>query len=550
MRNKFNKKKDIPASAYLPPEIVSNINTNMHPSNTQPCSLDSYNQQQFVFQPTNEYTLPQNKFLKHNFSEPNLFGSNQQISIINSVPNQIMIRSSFSDQHFSNHNRELPRTYQQSTIIGNNGGNCSITNQNFLNGYQNQMIVNSNSNSITCVNNQFNPTNDVIEESYNEYEVSDRTTANLYVKRSPIEKICRSHSLISNDRIIDIQYDSDSGWFTKNGRPNHLTNHKGSKMDESCSDPKINPKMNPRLKKRNSDKLGSDRRLNKSLEQDRDDESSEISFKISKNNFNKILNDQKSYDRPASISEKSSRRKSPKRSRRSITKMYSSSDSLSDIDDRSKKHPITNARKYREEKAIGYKNDVFDVSFTWGRNSSFHGRPNKLRIDKRRSSSLEALDLFVVKKADQNRSSVSINDTPEYFEYDKSPVTPPKIKNNAHASSTANHASNSSKNHVASSKSKPKPGTSRKPSIKNSSEYDVSDRRRPTGNGGNTRESFRDRDQLSDRDQRDSRGSSFNRSLSNAEGTPEDKIGESLVIFFTNLFDFHYLFLMIRWKLK
>lgn len=528
MKKKFIKKKEIPASAYLPPEIASQQN-----------SLDSYSQQQFVAQPTNENMLPQNKFLKHNFSEPNLFGSNQQLSIINSVPNQIMIRSSFSDQNFPTNNHQLPMIYQQSTIIGNDGGNCSITNQNFLNGCQNQMIVKSNSNTITCVNNEFNP----IEESYNEYEVSDheRTPGRLCVKRSPIDKISRSHSLISDDRIIDIEYDTDSGWLTKNVRPNNLMIRKSSKTDESCSDreigkmnPKMNPKINPKLKKRN---FGSDRRLNKSLEQDRDDDSSEREFKISKNNFNKILNDQKSYDRVPSnqrldsFSEKSFRRKniSKNRSRKSISKMYSSSDSLSDVDYVSKTITV---RKYREEKAIGYENDLFDVPFTRGRNSSFHGRPNKLRLDKRRTSSLEALNSFVAKN--QNRSSVSINDTPEYFEYDKSPLTPPKIKHNAPASSTAN-ASNfsTSKNDVASPKSKPNKSTtksSRKSSKKSSSEYDVSDRRRPTGNGGNTRESFRDRDQLSDRDQRDSRGSSFNRSLSNAEGTPEDKIGESLVI--------------------
>lgn len=601
MRTTFNKNNEIPPSAYLPPEIASNINviTNMHPNNTpmqynqnQQNSLESlnsqfYNQQQIVVQPM----LPPTKYLKHISSEPNLFGSNQQISIINAVPNQIMIRSSFSDQNFPNNNNHQPRIYQQNTIVGSDVS--SITNQSYFNGSKNQMIVrsNSNSNSFTCVNNQFTPSNNFIEESPNEYEdeiiPEIVRTRNLPVEISfnrnqpKCEKISRSHSLISDDRIIDIEYDSDSGWVTKNVRPNNFMIHKGSKTDESCSEEVS--KINSKIYKRNANKLGSDHRINKSLD-DRDDESSEREFKISKHNFNKIINDQKSYDRACSnqrldcSSEKLNRRKhqskSPKRSRKSISNFRSSSDS-SDVDHKSrkslknvvdcKKYSNRNARNYREERAIGYEktsssesdidDDTFNVPFARGRNSSYHGRPNKLRLDKRRTSSLEGINSFVAKRNDPNRSSVSINETPEYFEYDKSPVTPPNNKIKAPASSIANHASNFSNsiNHVALPKPKPKPGslkkstpnttnkstpkttpksspkTFKKSSKKSSSEYDVSDRRRPAGNGGNTRESFRDRDQLSDRDQRDSRGSSFNRSLSNAEGTPEDKIGEFLL---------------------
>lgn len=614
----FSKINEIPPSAYLPPEIVSNINVNknMHPNNApmqynQQNSLESsnqqfYNQQQIVVQPTNENMLPPNKYLKHNSSEPNLFGSNQQISIINSVPNQIMIRSSFSDQNFPNNNNHQPRIYQQNTIVGSDGGSCSITNQSYFNGSKNQMIVKSNSNSITCVNNQFTPINNFIEESPNEYDIelipeidtSSRHSSTSNTNKPKRDKISRSHSLISDDRIIDIEYDSDTGWVTKNVRPNKFVVRKGCKTDESCSDREFS-KINPKINKRNADKLGSDHKINKSLELDRDDEPNEREFKISKHNFNKIINDQNSYDRISSSqrldrsSEKLNRRKhqskSPKRSRKSLSNCKSSSDSLSDVDHKSrrslknvvdhKKYSVHSSRKYREERAIGYENstddeflkkrpakvsssesDYDDVPFTRGRTSSYHGRPNNLRRDKRRTSSLEGINSFVARRVDQNRSSVSINETPEYFEYDKSPVTPPTNKINASASSIANHASNFSNsiNHVALPKSKPKSGslkkstpnttskptkkstpkitpksspkTFKKSSKKSSSEYDVSDRRRPTGNGGNTRESFRDRDQLSDRDQRDSRGSSFNRSLSNAEGTPEDKIGEFFLL--------------------
>lgn len=175
------------------------------------------------------------------------------------------------------------------------------------------------------------------------------------------------------------------------------------------------------------------------------------------------------------------------------------------------------------------------------------------RTNQRRSSSLEDLSLFQAKKLlekdlERGRSSVSINEIPEYFEYNrksfgrgaKAHGSYPSIANRALYSSQKNKP-----NGIASLQMSPKRGLLKKPSSaivndvpSNSSEYDVRDRGNisaVTNNRGqpslssNNRELYRDRGDrepsrsLSDRDPREQ--DSFNRSLSTTEGTPDDKIG-------------------------
>ena len=186
--------------------------------------------------------------------------------------------------------------------------------------------------------------------------------------------------------------------------------------------------------------------------------------------------------------------------------------------------------------------EVFDSSDT----------KRKSRLKQRRSSSLDGSSSAVQSnsKTENNRSSVIINNKPEYYEYEKLSVTPISPVGSCASSSIANNASLFPNNAhgVALLRTSPKRGSLKKSSksqkntksssssskTNKSSDYDVRDRGRGrNGNGG--RDSYRDshhrseRDSdknLSDREQRDSshRGS-FNRSLSNAEGTPEDKIG-------------------------
>ncbi|XP_058448577.1 regulating synaptic membrane exocytosis protein 2 isoform X2 [Malaya genurostris] len=218
--------------------------------------------------------------------------------------------------------------------------------------------------------------------------------------------------------------------------------------------------------------------------------------------------------------------------------------------------------------------DVFESPFSRCKNSSFNGQSStrsKSRFDTRRTSSLEDIGQFMSDRglyydtsnvrSDTNRhSSVSINDKPEYFEYSKSPSSP----RSSCSSRSANYASNSSKsfNGIALLRTEPKrtslkhPGTigseindaspSESPSWspgQPKSDYDMRDRSRYGHNGG--RDSYRRRDRererdrnnsdherdrdLSDREQRDLRErSDLDRSLSNNEGTPEDKIDGSL----------------------
>uniref|UniRef100_A0A8D8HYM9 Regulating synaptic membrane exocytosis protein 2 n=1 Tax=Culex pipiens TaxID=7175 RepID=A0A8D8HYM9_CULPI len=219
--------------------------------------------------------------------------------------------------------------------------------------------------------------------------------------------------------------------------------------------------------------------------------------------------------------------------------------------------------------------DVFESPFSRGRNSSFNGKSSskrRSRYDTRRTSSLEDLKRFIANQQEKDaiassrsdttrHSSVSINEKPEYFEYSKSPSSPrPKSSGRS-----ANNASNRSKssNGIAllqtepkrtslkkstttsssvgvcggsSSSIAPKHGTARHRPDRPKSDYDMRDRGRYGGRDAyrqrdrdrNNSDHERDRD-LSDREQRESRErAELDRSLSNNEGTPEDKIDGSL----------------------
>lgn len=224
--------------------------------------------------------------------------------------------------------------------------------------------------------------------------------------------------------------------------------------------------------------------------------------------------------------------------------------------------------------------DVFVNAPRRGRHASFSTKDKKVVYPKRRTSSLEDLAQFQKRIAQTSRSksvegssrktssSVSINETPQVFTYDNGSNSFKALRSIARrpptnsTSSSLNNglallntkpsrgslkkiaASPSSKSSVPVTPSKPskpsKPLATKsakkspkrgKKSTTNSSDYDPRDRRRD-GNG-NERDMYRYRDrgdrdkgELSDRDQKDSRDDSFNRSLSNTEGTPDDKIGK------------------------
>lgn len=223
--------------------------------------------------------------------------------------------------------------------------------------------------------------------------------------------------------------------------------------------------------------------------------------------------------------------------------------------------------------------EVFDAPFTRNRLASFHGNSTRKRRTKelRRTSSLEGLKDFQTKKNKEKtrHSSVSINEHPSVYEYIKSPVSP--IKNcRKVASSTSKIAninshnlSSSSKNGIALLSTSPKRtslkktntttmthtvaknATIKKPKRKKSSgEYDErirdksrfgedehhqkgSVRRRTERDRQRDLERKREQEQLdgalsSDQERGSSHQSTIDRSFSNNEGTPEDKIGKCI----------------------
>ncbi|KFB40250.1 AGAP001690-PA-like protein [Anopheles sinensis] len=253
--------------------------------------------------------------------------------------------------------------------------------------------------------------------------------------------------------------------------------------------------------------------------------------------------------------------------------------------------------------------EVFESSFSRGRNSSFNGKSSlkrRARYDTRRTSSLEGLDQFLSNLQDKERpgrrgaggegqdsvrhSSVSINEKPEYFEYTRSPCSPQYRSTSSRSSSATRIASSrknanydsdlppkslsSSSNGVALLQTEPKRPSMKKPNpntvatgsrsrshdrqqshsdqqqsrmrsrVHPHSDYDVRGRNRYGGHNGG-RDAYRQRDRerdrdrnssdherdrdLSDREQRESRErGELDQSLSNTEGTPEDKIDGSL----------------------
>lgn len=260
-----------------------------------------------------------------------------------------------------------------------------------------------------------------------------------------------------------------------------------------------------------------------------------------------------------------------------FTKCRSRSSSLKDED--------APKREKRNNSADDSGDDVFNSPFSRGRNASFHGKSKKDPKGfnpNRRSSSLEALPSTLAnsrKSSDgksTRNSSVSINDTPEYFEYNKSPT--PSSNANKSASSTSNGIAllqskptrgslkktstsksatkspskssvkkSPSKSSVKKSPSKSsikkspaKSSTTKSPSKTSTSKPKNSDYDRDRGRSGRrtdhddslrkgertNRNSEADRD-ASDRESNSQKDSELNRSLSNTDGNLEDRIGEN-----------------------
>ncbi|XP_055698972.1 regulating synaptic membrane exocytosis protein 2 isoform X2 [Phlebotomus papatasi] len=570
--------------------------------------------------------------------------SNQTISILNNQDNQIILKSSYSDQNlpsmFCNQEKD-PGEILISSQFYNSTGNSS-----------NQTVLKTKSGSITCISNLERPENSSVpilsdipqkypefrplpgdfplpsrEEVFGRYSLQNSPTErNPWVlcnkceweekppfAEMPFEgvRLSRSHSLISDDQIIDIEYDSDTGWKRKRvhknvfyklpqeikGIPRESSKQTLLKVTKDEDDDKMDTKSEEQdqieaIKDVHEEE---DQEIPKFSEEKTSDQV-ELNFKeyfpiaartaeVSKQNtdtdsirsiidevrtqllekpsMTKFLSDESckgasgSEDNTGSGSEgqkklnKYIREKAigfenqnshddeslPKKSNRKAQTVQAESEEKHSGNDEEifQKCSTSGASKEDIPNSDG-DDDVFEAPFSRGRNSSFNGISAKRssRFTKRRSSSLDELSTLqkIVAQMTQrtnDRSSVSINETPEYFHYDKSPVVSKRSSrwaNNASRSSSS--PSKSRGRGVALLQTNPKRTSLKTP--RRSGEYDVRERRRE-GNG-NGRSAFRQRDRdrdLSDREQRgDSQQSSFNRSTSTAEGTIEDKIDGSL----------------------
>ncbi|XP_059618331.1 regulating synaptic membrane exocytosis protein 2 isoform X2 [Phlebotomus argentipes] len=377
--------------------------------------------------------------------------------------------------------------------------------------------------------------------------------------------LSRSHSLISDDNIIEIEYDSDTGWKRKRVHRNAFGkvskgNPSKDKVDniQGASDLANFDKEHDKESKDadNVDQFSDNESVSKEIDMNfkeyeptmepaKSPLPSDPSILMSTDSIKTIIDEVRTelLEKPQ------------------ITQFLSddSSKGASGSDDYSfSKVDKSALKKYCSEKAIGFENQnslddeeqtkkthrrikanevdsdaKSQVPPTHKRNSSYNSSYNKKTTTmssyfaKRRSSSLDELSTLqkivdTMIKGTNERSSVSINETPEYFHYQTFPVDNTRVGRRnktcaSHLSSTPTRTSQSRKH--ASSKMSPRSG-----------EYDLRERRRE-GNG-NGRSAFRQRDldrDASDREQRgDSQQSSFNRSTSTAEGTIEDKIDGSL----------------------
>lgn len=401
----------------------------------------------------------------------------------------------------------------------------------------------------------------------------------------------RSYSLIADEQIIDVEYDSDTGWVTKNVRKNPLKKVEKTKDIEkpqrarsySRDNLKLDLKLSnkPRSptiiqnrddtvnKNDNSNVDTSDTSERKKIERnDNDDVTATIGSIISNVRSQLLLSqsdDIESFDvqeeRRSSLKvELEGKVVSPKinstasasastkyvcekaigfENENSFLNEKTKTDSDRNVFEKCRsrssqgstdgKSDVDNDESNEEDEVV---DDVFErPRISRDRNASFHAKDHKSVSSYRRSSSLEGVPKksSVCKSSTGSKStrnsSVSINENPEYFEYN----TPSKITKSSKIASS---------NAIAKLNTKPKRGslkkstssTKTKKSPRSSSDYD----RRTRNLEGGHRESFKKNDRTNERNSEHDRDASdrelkdgnLNRSLSNTDTNIEDRIGE------------------------
>lgn len=312
----------------------------------------------------------------------------------------------------------------------------------------------------------------------------------------------RQHSLVADDQIIDVEYDSDVGWKTKNVRKNPY-----KKVDDKSDN--------------FEEKVSRERRYSRdSLKLELNRENSRRKKSLEKENLLKV--DDRTKLQPSPNRDENFKRKnfegtvvSPKVTAETVKQKYISEKAVgyenSNKLPKTQKNPFEKCRSTISATSNNSNeslpnddeiaDDVFDSPF-----SKDTVVASKTQAPKqRRSSSLEALPQ---KSADSksHNSSISIKNEPEYFDATK----PCKI---ASPLTTA----------------KPSRGSLKK-TLEKRSDYDR-DRGRSRHMEGGHRESFKKNDRTNERgseqdaSDRELKDGSLNRSLSNTDTNLEDRIG-------------------------
>lgn len=415
--------------------------------------------------------------------------------------------------------------------------------------------------------------------------------------RQPLRKTkSKSQTLITEDQIIDLEYDSDTGWTTKLVRK--MEAHKPTPLHLKLQKPIVNSDSETAKRATGSrEKPVQEARKRVTRKHSRSPRAHKGSLRA--------------VTAPTKLENRSETKLNPIDNEESLTNIIDDVRAVllqqplpkqfpSDVNlNRQNDSPKTqcdsrkaNANEFKSKVANNQPDNVVTGAFVKCPSRSHSLASNQdsqsgsddvfeapipsngaKRFTKRRSSSLDdirAMAKFTanVASADKinSRSSVVINDKPEYILYEKSPAEfSSSFSVRSAPSSVANYDALQFSNApgVAQLKTKPKRASLKKTSTTTkqhlptnktkrdnnaakrtnatkrpatgSSEYDVRERGR--GRNGNGRESYRepsyregsqDRN-LSDREQRDPRRGSFNRSMSNAEGTSDDKIGKFCV---------------------
>lgn len=377
--------------------------------------------------------------------------------------------------------------------------------------------------------------------------------------------LSRTHSLVADDQVIDIEYDSDIGWQTKNVRRNPYqksfdtpSENFAPRVGRDRSYSRYNLKLNLRNEKCSSTQRTLPEPLSKSQRR-----------QLHETRYNEALSRKMSINSNSNESDAKANSKTDKHKQKSTI----SKSVKEQFEGKVVQRQMTDDKikgKYICEKAIGFDNEfanaerrastaadkrnvfakcksrssatsndsieaksgddeivdeVFDSPSGKGETQPPRGKSTAVKHNpNRRSSSLEALPSKNRNKSSESKSrisSVSIVDKPKYIEH-SSPSDATKSGKIA-----SSHA-------IAKLHTKLSRGSLKKPSTTPSnSDYDR-DRGRSRHLEGGHRESFkknertneRGSDQDRDASDRELKDGSLNRSLSNTDTNLEDRIGE------------------------